>query len=420
MLAESTRQQKHSLTFIDDDTQITDLLSQPELLLGNLHVVISPTVSRIKYHLNRLRNSVNHQKLAYPFVAELDKTTLPHEERDIYQKIDRRQIQLLFVTPQKFATLDFLSLLAHQTVGWVMIDKAHLLLGDFEGGQHYPAVTKALNQFQKKPPLVILSQSLPPVREKHLIEALSVLPDIRFDWHTESHSEAAETVTHQTIRVYPVLTEQQKMKRLLPHLPPKTLFETPQSVETKTLTLLFTRQAKSNQKLLKTLHHNGWTQALPYTSNQTFGEKKSLLQEIQSEDHSIIVASGIIDVPIVSNHDHVKLIYWEPPVNLEHPLTQSRHYSQPSDAVFLYTKEDYQTLINYLGKQEHPEFYGNQLKITALKRFRHWVKSSHCREQTLNAYLQGSRRTSSTPCGKCDRCLKGFPLYRELLEAVFT
>ncbi|MFM9434092.1 ATP-dependent DNA helicase RecQ [Janthinobacterium sp. CG_23.3] len=92
----------------------------PASILGGATIVVSPLISLMKDQLDKL------QEVGIS-AAQVNSSLTRGEERDAIERIRARVSEIVFCTPERLGTPDFLALFEHTPVGLVVIDEAHCI-----------------------------------------------------------------------------------------------------------------------------------------------------------------------------------------------------------------------------------------------------------------------------------------------------
>lgn len=396
------------------DEPLVPLYAFSALMGKHLVVVVCPDRHAVRRNLSYFGNT----EYRFPEVAVLDGTQMPHEVRNVHAEVNKNNVRLLYVTPEEFDTLNFLDLMVHASVAFLLIEQAHLLLPDSAGAYRYGKLWNGLERFREKPRLVLLSHNLPPDRREELAGRLGLA-----QYRTFERIPRFEPVM---VTVCMLMTEHQKFRRLIRLLTgPVSKKGHMGSILMPGSVLIKTSSVRIAEKLAKSLVHYGLEDVLLHTTRMTPEELLNVERTFQTTPNTIVVSNGYDTQPFIPPAaEAMKVIFWQPPAGVEDVCTETfrRVYEPvpaeetkplpPVEGTILYTREDYQLHRSRLGEDETEQ-------LLALDRFRRWVLSGSCRKQSIVAYVFPDHVAEVAACGRCDRCVRyrgRTPFYRKLLE----
>ena len=129
----------------------------PALFLPHAIVVISPLISLMQDQHDKLTERNIH-------AAKLNSTLSIREERDVVQEIWDGEPELVYITPERLESRDYLELLKKSGVSLVVIDEAHCVSQwghDFRPA--YLAIRDAIQYFGVPPVLALTATATPEV-----------------------------------------------------------------------------------------------------------------------------------------------------------------------------------------------------------------------------------------------------------------
>jgi superfamily II DNA helicase RecQ len=369
-------------------------------------VVVCPGSRQIRRNLDYLKAA----GCQFPEVAFLDGTQMPHEERAIRDEINHHRVCLLFTTPERFISLNFLEILVHAEVSFLVIEEADRFLPVSIGHALYQRFqAEGLEQLRRVPPLVLMTPPLSPVRLRELAVKLRLT-----DFQLIQGEPLMESVE---VQVKAVFTEHQKflwMTHVMSGSPGAGKLgrlDRPGSI---LIQAAFPAQA---EKLGASLIDYGFESVWITHYKKTIQEQVQALEVANSRLHSIVVNAGAdMRAWMPPRESSPRIVFWTPPAGVD-DLWMQVFRQMPSiqpgygdehvmKGLVLYTKEDFQAAIKRLRGNPSLHFSEMHDRLLALKHYRRWVLSEGCRLQTLVSYYQGSSTIEIPPCGHCDRCLE--------------
>ncbi len=141
----------------------------PALHLSGLTLVISPLMALMKDQVDFLRS----RDIA---AARLDSSLNFNEINEIYDQLDKGEIQLLYVAPERFANERFVGLVSRLTISLMVIDEAHCIS---EWGHNFrPDYLKLaeLVPLFKNPAVLALTATATPKVSADISKAFAIQP----------------------------------------------------------------------------------------------------------------------------------------------------------------------------------------------------------------------------------------------------
>ncbi len=388
---------------------IRSFYALPAMTVQGMAIVVCPDA----YTLYRNQTALQHSGYGAPTVMALDGTQMPHEERAIFSEINHNRVQLLFVTPEKFSSLNFIQVMVHAKVSFLAIENAHYLLEGFSGSYRYWKLWEGLENLRKRPPLVLFSHTLPPARLHELTRRLGL--------KTYESFQKEPALEQTKLRVKLLITENEKFRYLCAQLSGDPENEAIGPLLNPGSVIIRTNSRKTCQKVAAALAQFGFNSVLMYHPSLTPSEKETIEKAFATQPNVIVVMFGygenLLTPPAGSE---LQFIFWEMPASLEElfinlfqvPSEDASGIARTVEGHVLYTKEDYQRIFNRL-KYEWANDLGvkqaQKHQVKALKQVRQWVLSKGCRYDSLISFWQGETVGITTDlmmgCGYCDECL---------------
>ncbi len=123
----------------------------PALMLDGLTIVVSPLISLMKDQVD----AANQLGIAATFI---NSSLNGYETARRFQELEQREIQLLYVAPERFIMPDFIRSMQHWNVQLLAIDEAHCISQwghDFRPS--YLQMAEKLNELIQRPIIVALT-----------------------------------------------------------------------------------------------------------------------------------------------------------------------------------------------------------------------------------------------------------------------
>lgn len=385
---------------------VVSLYAFAAMLGGGLVVAVCPSARHIRRNLDYFKAA----GFKFPDVAYLDGTQMPHEERTVQKEINHNRVRLLYTTPERFTSLTFLEVLVHADVHFMLIEEADRFLPITLGHSLYKRFQEeGLEQLRRLPPLALMTPPMPPRRCQELSSRLNLQ-----EYEIIQSQPQVEPVE---VRVQAHMTEHQKFESLVNVLSGNPGVGKQGRLDDTGAVLIQTAYPAQAEKLGATLLDYGFESVWITHFKKNGSEQARVLENANTRLNGIIVNAGSDMRPWQPPEEaRPRIVFWTPPTSVEDMFVQVFRHTQLSPvlhgtdhfmkALVLYTKEDFQAAIKRVQQSCTLDDDEAREKIQALKHFRRWVLSEHCRLQSLVAHFQGSSPLEIPPCGKCDRCLE--------------
>jgi ATP-dependent DNA helicase RecQ len=367
----------------------------PALLREGLTVVVSPLIALMDDQVATL------DELGVPAVA-LNSTLAPEAQREIAERLERGEIKLLYLAPERLVQprmLNFLQRLGN--VALFAIDEAHCVSQwghDFR--PEYLQLGQLAEQFPDVPRIALTATADMRTRDE-MIQRL----------HLQDAEQFLSSFDRPNI-FYRIVPKEQPRKQLLSFL----------TQHRGDAGIVYCMSRKKVDEVSEYLSAQGFP-ALPYhagLSNElrAFNQKRFLNEEGLIMVATIAFGMGI-DKPNVRFVAHLDL-----PKSLEAYYQETGRAGRdglPSDAWMAYGLQDVLLLRQMMqgseGDERHKRVERNKLEaMLAL------CEETRCRRQVLLAYFD---ETLPNPCGHCDNCVDGVETWdatqpaRQALSAIY-
>lgn len=366
----------------------------PALLREGLTVVVSPLIALMEDQVATL------DELGVP-VAALNSSLSPEAQRDIAARLQRGEIKLLYLAPERLVQPRMLDFLQRLNVGLFAIDEAHCVSQwghDFR--PEYLQLGQLAELFPHVPRIALTATADMRTREE-MIQRL----------HLQNAEQFLSSFDRPNI-FYRIVPKEQPRKQLLGFLAERR----------GDAGIVYCLSRKKVEEVAEFLSSQGFP-ALPYhagLSNElrAFHQKRFLNEEGLIMVATIAFGMGI-DKPNVRFVAHLDL-----PKSLEAYYQETGRAGRdglPADAWMAYGLQDVlllrQMMQNSEGDERHKRVERHKLEaMLAL------CEETRCRRQALLAYFD---EVMPNPCGHCDICVDGVETWdatepaRQALSAIY-
>ncbi|GLU40365.1 MULTISPECIES: DNA helicase RecQ [Pseudomonas] len=366
----------------------------PALLREGLTVVVSPLIALMEDQVATL------DELGVP-VAALNSSLSPEAQRDIAARLQRGEIKLLYLAPERLVQPRMLDFLQRLNVGLFAIDEAHCVSQwghDFR--PEYLQLGQLAELFPDVPRIALTATADMRTREE-MIQRL----------HLQNAEQFLSSFDRPNI-FYRIVPKEQPRKQLLGFLAERR----------GDAGIVYCLSRKKVEEVAEFLSNQGFP-ALPYhagLSNElrAFHQKRFLNEEGLIMVATIAFGMGI-DKPNVRFVAHLDL-----PKSLEAYYQETGRAGRdglPADAWMAYGLQDVlllrQMMQNSEGDERHKRVERHKLEaMLAL------CEEPRCRRQALLAYFD---EVMPNPCGHCDNCVDGVETWdatepaRQALSAIY-
>ncbi len=347
----------------------------PTLQFEGLTIVISPLISLMKDQVDSLRaNGIN---------AEYINSSLSFEEILLIQhKIQRKEIKLLYIAPERLALEEFRVFLSTLRVDLIAIDEAHCIS---EWGHDFRPEYRNLKSLRilfPDAPMIALTAT---ATEKVRIDILKQLslrePRIFISSFNRKNLNLMVVEKKKTIERIIAMLKEYKDESVI----------------------IYCFSRKDSENIAERLRERGFD-ALPYHAGLDNETKKKNQDSFIKDKINIIVATIAFGMGI--NKPDVRLI-----IHHTFPKTLEGYYQEigragrdglSSDCVLFYSRGDKRKHEFFIDKIEDEITKSNAM--TKLNQVMHYCEDKSCRRKQILKYFGEDFLEAN--CGACDSCLK--------------
>lgn len=343
----------------------------PAVTMPGSCVVVSPLISLMKDQVEGLR--ANGVRAAF-----LNSSLSGVEQQQIEDQFFRRELDILYVSPEKLLSQNFLPLLKKSRISLFAIDEAHCISA--WGHDFRPEYTqmRLLKREFPETPIVALTATADKLTRGDIAEQLQLSePEIFI---------ASFDRPNLSLEVRP---GQKRFEQILQFL--KKRRQQPG--------IVYCLSRKSTEKLAEKLNDAGIS-AAHYHAGLSSAER-SRVQEDFINDQTLIICATIAFGMGIDKSNVRWIIHYNLPKNLEsyyQEIGRAGRDGAAAATLLFYSYADVNMLSDIIQKNESDH---TQVQLAKLDRMREYAESLACRRRILLAYF-GEDHPGN--CGNCDIC----------------
>ncbi|MBB3700569.1 DNA helicase RecQ [Flammeovirga yaeyamensis] len=341
----------------------------PAIISQGTAIVISPLIALMKDQVESLKaNGVS--------AAFLNSTQSYTEQREIEEDLRYQRLKLLYISPEKLLTGNFLDYLCNLNISFIAIDEAHCI--SQWGHDFRPEYTQLAALRQRLPHIsfIALTATADKVTRNDIANQLGMNnPQIFLDSFDRPNL---------SLRVEAGQKRIEKIIKFLEARPNQS-------------GIVYCLSRKSTESIATKLRNAGYN-AMYYHAGMSADERSRVQESFIKDDIPIIcatIAFGMgIDKPNVRWVVHYNL-----PKNMEgyyQEIGRAGRDGLPSDTMLFYTFADVMQLRDMVSDAGQ-----HQLQLSKLERMQQYAETRTCRRRILLSYFG---ETLEKDCGNCDVC----------------
>ncbi|MBU0660975.1 DNA helicase RecQ [Patescibacteria group bacterium] len=341
----------------------------PALVKKGVCIVVSPLISLMEDQVTSLvENGID---------AAYMNSSMSYDDQDsVKDAVRQGKIRLLYVSPEKVVSSDFLYFLDSIDVSFFAIDEAHCISG--WGHDFRPEYTR-LHLLRKKfpeVPIIALTATADRITRKDIVAQLQIDDPKTFV------SSFDRPNLHLT-----VLPGKERFQKILGYI----------SKKPNEAGIIYCLRRKDTEKIAQRLRMNG-VNAWAYHAGMSAEERSRVQQEFIHGKTSVICATIAFGMGIdKSNVRYV--MHYNLPKNIEgyyQEIGRAGRDGLPSDTILFYTFQDVVTLRKILEGSGQKD-----LQLAKLERMQQFADALTCRRKMLLHYFH---EYLDKDCGNCDVC----------------
>ncbi len=345
----------------------------PALVKQGLTLVISPLISLMKDQVDQLK--------ANGIAAECINSSMSREAlTSAFSRMNNGKLKLLYVSPERVLSHDFLERLESAQLAMVAVDEAHCIS---QWGHDFRPEYAALGQLKQQfphVPFMALTATADDATRKDILARL----------HLNDAHIYLGSFDRPNIR-YNLLEKHKPVSQVIRFL----------STQKGHCGIIYCGSRKKVEMLTEKLCNNH-IRAAGYHAGMDADERAYVQEAFQRDDIQIVVATVAFGMGI--NKPNVRfVVHFDIPRNIESYYQETGRAGRdglPAEAMMLFDPADMGWLRKIL--EEKPEGEQKRVETHKLNAMSAFAEAQTCRRQVLLNYFGEYRKQ---PCGNCDICL---------------
>jgi len=347
----------------------------PSVMNNGLTVVVSPLISLMKDQVDSLcAIGIN--------AAYINSTLSPQQIAEVKSRIEKHQINLLYVAPERLMMQGFLEFINKIDVSLFAIDEAHCIS---EWGHDFRPEYRMLTILKEKYPqipIIALTATATPIVQQDIIKQLNL-----------QHPEVYKASFDRQNLYYQVIPKRDAYEQLHDYI----------AAHRQESGIIYCQSRKSVDHLSSLLQTNGF-RALPYHAGMDKNERTQNQDKFIKDDVELIVATIAFGMGI--DKPNVRfVIHYDLPRNIEGYYQETGRAGRDglkSDCILFYSYGDRAKIEYFIGEKEDPR--EQKIAYEKLQQMIHYCESHVCRRKVLLEYF--GETYAETKCHHCDNCFK--------------
>ncbi|MCY2687126.1 DNA helicase RecQ [Salinimicrobium sp. TH3] len=339
----------------------------PALLLPGITIVISPLIALMKDQVDGL--TANGIPAAFLNSSQQEK-----EQQEIFSKIERNEIKLLYVAPESLQYID--TVFSAGNISLIAIDEAHCISS--WGHDFRPAYTQLgyLKNRHPETPVIALTATADKATRQDICEQLNIP-------HARKHISSFDR-KNLSLEVRPGIKKFEQISAFLKGRKSES-------------GIIYCLSRKNTEELAAKLQAKGH-KAEAYHAGLSHNDRISIQEDFINDRTDIICATIAFGMGI--DKSNVRwVIHYNMPKNLEgyyQEIGRAGRDGLPSSTLLFHSYADVVQL------QKFAEGSGNsEVQLAKLERMKQYSEALSCRRRILLSYFG---EIISKDCGNCDVC----------------
>lgn len=365
----------------------------PAVTMPGTCIVVSPLISLMKDQVEGLRsNGIS--------AAFINSAIDSREQLQVEEAFYSGQLNLLYVSPEKLVSGNFVSILKRGKINLFAIDEAHCISA--WGHDFRPEYTQLGMLKQQFPhvPIVALTATADKLTRKDIVDQLKLdEPEIFI---------ASFDRPNLSLEVRPGLQRLQQIEDFIRKHPQQA-------------GIIYTLSRKATEDIADKLKQKGF-KAEAYHAGLS-PDRRSKIQDLFINDNLQIVCATVAFGMGIDKSNVRWVIHYNLPKNLEgyyQEIGRAGRDGAKSDTLLFYSFADVSMLRDIIQNGENVG--QNEIQLVKLERMQQYAESLACRRRILLAYFGENQ---SENCGNCDICrnppqsIDGTVIAQKALSAVY-
>jgi ATP-dependent DNA helicase RecQ len=346
----------------------------PALINDGLTVVISPLIAL-------MNDQVAAMKQLDVAAAAVHSNIDSGESSEIFAAIERKELKLLYVSPEKLLSNGFLQYIKKQKISLFAIDEAHCVSvwgNDFR--PEYVKLSVLKNEFPDVP-TIALTATADHATQTDIIKQLKLKNDTPFLSSFERPNISTESKSG--------LKRAEQILQFLRRHPDGA-------------GIVYCLSRKSTERMAEKLASNGY-KARAYHAGLDARTRQKVQSDFQNDSLQIVCATIAFGMGI--DKPNIRwVIHYNMPKNIEgyyQEIGRGGRDGEPADALLFYSWADYLNLQKFIDESEAHETF-KEVQRAKLERMWQFATALSCRTNLVLNYFGEYRNTK---CNHCDNCL---------------
>ncbi len=346
----------------------------PALLKEGLALVISPLISLMNDQVRSLQvNGI--------VAAAWHSGTTAEENRNILQALHTRQLKILYVSPERAVTVQFLEFISRQTVSLIAIDEAHCVSiwgNDFR--PEYAQLPLLSSRFPAVP-VIALTATADKATQEDIKKQLQLRDATTFlsSFERPNIYLMAEPGTERLDRIRQFLKKHEGEPGII-----------------------YCLARRTTESVAESLSRYGFA-AAPYHAEMSNSVRKQVQDDFQFDRIQIVCATIAFGMGI--DKPNIRwIVHYNLPKNIENyyqEIGRSGRDGMPAEALLFYSFRDVNVYREFIVQSDAKEDF-KTVQREKLDRIWEYSQATHCRTNVILNYFGEYR---AAPCGHCDHCL---------------